>query len=67
MIPMERYSAIAARDGIADLPPNSLIGLTHALAIFLDSVYKRIKEEVLLARILFADETPHKMLEGDTT
>lgn len=67
LIPMERYCAIAKREGLSDLPPNSLITLTHSLASFLLPVYERIKEELLKSKIIFADETPHNMLEGDTT
>ena len=65
LIPMERYAQIAYRDGLKDLPPQSLIGLTHHLANFLAPVYQRIKEEILSSKIILADETPHKMLEGD--
>jgi transposase len=64
LIPMERYSAMAARGGVKDLPPQSLIELTHSLADFFGPAYLKIKQEVLRARVLNADETPHKMLEG---
>jgi transposase len=64
LIPMERYSAMAARGGVKDLPPQSLIELTHGLADFLSPAYLQIKKAVLGARVLNADETPHKMLEG---
>jgi transposase len=64
LIPMERYSAMAARGGVKDLPPQSLIELTHGLADFLSPAYFRIKKEVLASRVLHADETPHRMLEG---
>ncbi|MBL4862452.1 MAG: IS66 family transposase [Crocinitomicaceae bacterium] len=67
LIPMERYAQIAYRNGLEDLPPQSLIGLTHHLANFLTPVYQNIKEEILLSEINLADETPHKMLEGDDT
>ncbi len=65
LIPMERYSEIAYRNGLAELPPQSLIGLTHHLAKFLSPVYEKIKQEILSSSVLQADETPHKMLEGD--
>ena len=65
LIPMERYAQIAYRNGLATLPPQSLIGLTHHLANFLSPVYEKIKEEILSSSVLQADETPHKMLEGD--
>ncbi|MGZ3806090.1 MAG: IS66 family transposase [Parachlamydiaceae bacterium] len=64
LIPMERYSAMAARSGLMDLPPHSLIELTHQFADFVFCVYELIKKGVLHARVLNADETPHKMLEG---
>lgn len=44
---------------------NSLIEGTHNLADFLAGVYKKIKHEVMSSKVLHADETPHKMLEGD--
>jgi len=64
LIPMERYSAMAARSGLKDLPPQSLIELTHGFADFVSPVVDLIKRDVLMARVLHADETPHKMLEG---
>lgn len=67
LIPIERFTSMAGREGLQDLPPQSLIGLTHHFANFLALVLDKIKNEVLSARILLADETPHKMLEGDQT
>jgi transposase len=64
LIPIERYAAMAARGGVKDLPPQSLIELTHNLADFLSPAYLRIKQGVLSSRVLNADETPHRMLEG---
>jgi transposase len=64
LIPMERYAAMAARGGLVDLPPQSLIEVTHQYADFISLVYSRIREAVLAARVLHADETPHRMLEG---
>lgn len=64
LIPIERYVSIAARRGVKGLPPQSLIELTHHLAKFLKIVYDRIRAEILLSRVLHADETPHRMLEG---
>ncbi len=64
LIPIERYAAIAGRNGLIDLPPQSLIQLTHYLADFVKPIYDRIREEVLLNRVIHADETPHRMLEG---
>lgn len=67
LIPMERYVAMAARSGLKDLPPQSLIELTHQFAYFVRPVYELIKEEVKSSRVLHADQTPHKMLEGSDT
>lgn len=64
LIPIERYAAMAGRGGLVDLPPQSLIELTHGLADFLAPIYTRIKNAVLCSRVLHADETPHRMLEG---
>ena len=64
LIPIERYVAMAARGGVKDLPPQSLIELTHSFADFVSAAYRRIEQRVLVSRVLRADETPHKMLEG---
>jgi transposase len=64
LIPIERYAAMAARSGLKDLPPQSLIELTHGLADYVSAAYRKIQAGVLCARVLHADETPHKMLEG---
>jgi transposase len=65
LIPMERYCQMAARRGLLGLPPHSLITASRKLAVFLDGVYKRLKAETLNTKVLLADETPHRMLEGD--
>lgn len=67
LLPMERYSAIAGREGLEGIAPNTLIGLTHIYANLLNKVYQKIKSEVSSSEIIRADETPHKMLEGDKT
>jgi transposase len=64
LIPIQRYVGMASRGGLMDLPPNSLIELTHAFAAFVMGAYSLCKKQVMLARVLNADETPHKMLEG---
>lgn len=66
LIPIERYSAMAGRGGLEDLPPQSLIESTHNLADFVGDAYKKLKKEILDSKVLHADETPHRMLEGDT-
>lgn len=65
LIPVERYAAIAGRGGTPGLPPQSLIETTHQLADFVGEAYRGLKNEVLEAKVLHADETPHRMLEGD--
>ena len=65
LIPVERYCDMAARGGLVGLPPHSVIQATFQLADFFGGVYQRIKDETLRALVLLADETPHKMLEGD--
>jgi transposase len=65
LIPMERYCKIAERLGFAGIPPHSLIETSFKLGKFMGAIYDKIKEETLNADVLLADETPHKMLEGD--
>jgi transposase len=65
LIPVERYVQMAERSGVIGLPANTLIEGTHNLAEFLAPVYQKIKSEVMGSKILHADETPHRMLEGD--
>ena len=65
LMPIQRFVKAAERMGIKDLPHQSLIESTHQLSQFVRSVYRLIKQEVLLAKVLHADETPHRMLEGD--
>lgn len=65
LIPVERQAAIAGREGIKDLPPQSLIEGTHNLADFVKGSYGKIKVEATSSKVLHADETPHRMLEGD--
>ena len=67
LIPIERYVQMAARGGLMDLPPQSLIELTHQFANFIKQVYQLIKDGVMNARVVNADETPQKMLEGSLT
>ena len=64
LIPMERYAAMAGREGLKDLPPQSLIEGSHKLAAFVKPAYEKVKTEVTSSFVWHADETPHKMLEG---
>lgn len=65
LIPIERYASIAGRGGLKDLPPQSLIEASHYLADFTKGAYDKLKAEIILGQVLHADETPHRMLEGD--
>ena len=67
LVPIGRYCTQAERLGAQGLPPQSLIECTHRVAEFLSPVYERIRQEVLEAPILHADETTHRMLEGAST
>jgi transposase len=64
LIPIERYTSIAGRAGLMDLPPQSLIEQTHGLADFVIGGYDLLREEVVASLVLNADETPQRMLEG---
>ena len=65
LIPMERYCQMAGRLGFPGLPPQSMIEASFKLAHFFKGVYDRLRQETLNTSVLLADETPHKMLEGD--
>ena len=65
LIPIERYASIVRRQNLIDLPPTSLIELTHKLALFLEPVWQKLIKNTLISKVLRGDETPHKMLEGD--
>jgi transposase len=65
LLPVERYCEMAARGGFKGLPPSSLHEGLWRLGEFLRPVYEMIRIETLDARILYGDETPHRMLEGD--
>lgn len=55
---------MAARAGLVGLPTHSLIEGTHQYADFVSEVYRKIRDGILKSRVVHADETPHKMLEG---
>ena len=65
LVPIDRYSQMAGREGLSDLPPQSLIETTHYLADFTKEAYDKLKTEISESSVLHADETPHRMLEGD--
>lgn len=64
LIPVERYAMMAGRQGMKDLPSNSLINLTHFLAEFARPAYEKLFREIKSSGVIQADETPHRMLEG---
>lgn len=64
LIPVNRYVHMASRQGVKGLPAQSLIETTHVLSEFLSPAYELLKGEILDSKILHADETPHRMLEG---
>jgi transposase len=64
LIPVERYAMMASRQGMKDLPSNSLINLTHFLADFAREAYEKLPLEIKNSGVIQADETPHRMLEG---
>ena len=65
LTPIDRYSRIAGHNGLPNLPPHSLIKASFQLGNFMEGVYDCIKAEVLKSPVMSADETPHRMLEGD--
>lgn len=66
LVPIERYAAMAAREGFPGIPTNSLIECTHYVAEYVEAAYGCIKQEVSQAKWLHADETTHRMLEGSS-
>lgn len=65
LVPVERYASMAGREGLKDLPPQSLIESTHYLSNYVKPAYDKLKSEIAESEVLHADETPHRMLEGD--
>lgn len=64
LVPIERYVSIAEREGLSDLPQNSLIETTHQLADFAEPVIKKILEnEIKPSYYLHVDDTRHRMLK----
>ena len=63
LVPIERYVAIAGREGLKDLPQNSLIETTHQVADFAAPVVDKILEtEIKPSILLHVDDTRHRML-----
>lgn len=63
LVPIERYVSIAGREGVVDLPQNSLIETTHQLADAVEpAVNKILEKEIKPSLILHVDDTRHRML-----
>jgi transposase len=65
LIPAERYAKMIAQSGFDDFAPPLVLAAQHSCAEFLRPVYRRLKREIQKCVILYADETTHRMLEGD--
>jgi transposase len=65
LTPAERYAKMVAQSGFDDFAPQLVLAAQHYCADFLRPVYRRCKRNVQQCMILYADETPHRMLEGD--
>lgn len=64
LVPIERYVSIAGREGLENLPQNSLIETTHQLADFAEPVVNKILEkEIKSSLVLHVDDTRHRMLQ----
>lgn len=64
LVPVERYVSIAGREGLEDLPQNSLLEVTHQVADFAEAVVHRILEnEIKPSLVLHVDDTRHRMLK----
>ena len=64
LIPTERYAKMLSRSGI-DISDKLLFLAQCYLARALRPVYIMLKEEVLKAKVIHADESPHRMLENN--
>jgi transposase len=63
--PSERCARMVAQSRFNDFAPQWVLAGQHYCADFLRPVYRRLKREVQRCVILYADETTHRMLEGD--
>lgn len=65
LIPAERYAVMVSQSGLLDFPPQLVLAAQHYGAEFLRPVYLLLKQLIQRRRkVLHADETPHRMLEG---
>lgn len=63
-MPIERQVEQAREHGL-NVDHQTVIEQTHHLAQCLEGIYSKIKDDVCASRILYADETSWRMLEGD--
>ena len=63
-VPVERQKVQMQAQGLQGIEARTLIDQTHHLADLLRPAYRAIAKEVKSAKIINADETPWKMLEG---
>ena len=66
LMPIERITREYVTEGLDGVSHSSLIRLTYHAADFFLPIYRKIRQCILAAPLLYADETPHRMLErGD--
>ena len=65
LMPAERTARMISQSGFDDFAPQLVLAAQHYCADFLRPVYRRSKRAVQGCVILYADETTHRMLEGD--
>lgn len=65
LIPAERYALMVSQSGFTDFSPRLVLAAHHALAEFLKPLYLYFQNRIRQGQLLFADETPHRMLEQD--
>lgn len=65
LVPINRYTSIAARQGVEGIPANSLHDFTRHTAILMDPSYKRLVSDTEnFSETMLADETRFNMMEG---
>jgi transposase len=68
LIPAERIAGMVSQSGFLDFPPQLVLAAQHYGAEFLRPIYVLLKQLIQARRkVLHADETPHRMLEGSDT
>lgn len=62
LIPTERFAKMLSRSSV-DISDKLLFAAQNYLAEAFRSIYVQLKQEVLISRVIHADESPHRMLE----